>query len=114
MRTAEEKTFDARIGLKIKSRRIELGMTQTDVAEYFNLTFQQMQKIENGSNRIGAGRLYHLSRIFKVSPAYFFEGLDLNEEPEAYGRITLKLMKTFHGLPAYLQAKVLGIVRILK
>jgi transcriptional regulator with XRE-family HTH domain len=51
-------------------------MSQTDVARKLNLSFQQIQKYEIGSNRIAASRLFELSRILDVPPSYFFEGLE--------------------------------------
>lgn len=58
-------------------------LSQTDVAKELNLSFQQIQKYEIGSNRIAASRLYELSRILDVPTSYFFEGLDLGEQHEA-------------------------------
>jgi len=51
-----------------------LEMSQTDVAEALGLTFQQVQKYEKGANRIGAGRLQHISQILQVPVPFFFEG----------------------------------------
>lgn len=51
-------------------------LSQTDVAKELNLSFQQIQKYEIGSNRIAASRLYELSRILGVPTSFFFEGLD--------------------------------------
>jgi transcriptional regulator with XRE-family HTH domain len=55
-------------------------MSQTDVARQLDLSFQQIQKYEIGSNRIAASRLFELSRILDVPPSYFFEGLDQGKE----------------------------------
>ena len=51
-----------------------LDMSQTDVAEALGLTFQQVQKYEKGTNRIGASRLQHISQILQVPVPFFFEG----------------------------------------
>lgn len=53
-------------------------LSQTDVARELDLSFQQIQKYEIGSNRIAASRLYDLSRILDVPTSYFFEGLDVS------------------------------------
>jgi len=53
-------------------------MSQTDVARKLDLSFQQIQKYEIGSNRVAASRLFELAQLFDVSPAYFFEGLHDN------------------------------------
>ncbi len=51
-------------------------MSQTEVADALGVTFQQVQKYERGTNRVGASRLYDLSRILGVQVQYFFEGLE--------------------------------------
>ena len=55
-------------------RRMMLGMSQTNLGDAIGVTFQQVQKYENGSNRIGAGRLQHISSVLQVSPTFFFDG----------------------------------------
>jgi transcriptional regulator with XRE-family HTH domain len=67
---------DVHVGRKLKQIRTMRRMSQTDVARELNLSFQQIQKYEIGSNRIAASRLYELSRILDVPTSYFFEGLD--------------------------------------
>ncbi len=56
-------------------RRTLLGMTQTDLGDALDLTFQQVQKYERGTNRISASRLYDLCRVLDVSIEYFFEDM---------------------------------------
>src|SRR6202050_4784117 len=65
---------DTHVGQKIRSRRIFLGMSQTEVADAIGITFQQVQKYERGANRVGASRLQQISDALGVSPFYFFEG----------------------------------------
>jgi|SRR5580692_1533523 transcriptional regulator with XRE-family HTH domain len=65
---------DAHIGQKIRTRRILLGLTQTELAEAANISFQQVQKYEKGTNRVGASRLQQFSEALGVPPSYFFEG----------------------------------------
>lgn len=55
-------------------RRVLLGMSQEKLGEALGLTFQQVQKYEKGTNRIGASRLQQISRTLDVPPAFFFEG----------------------------------------
>jgi transcriptional regulator with XRE-family HTH domain len=55
-------------------RRVLLGMSQEKLGEALNLTFQQVQKYEKGTNRIGASRLQQIARTLDVPPAFFFEG----------------------------------------
>lgn len=66
---------DVHVGKKIKQMRALRRLSQTDVAQKLNLSFQQIQKYEIGSNRVAASRLYELSKIFGVPTSYFFEGL---------------------------------------
>ena len=61
--------------------RIFRNFTQTDVAQGLKISFQQVQKYEFGRNRVSASRLFELSHIFNVAPAFFFEGL--NEDYDA-------------------------------
>jgi transcriptional regulator with XRE-family HTH domain len=69
-----QNTVDRHVGGRLRSRRLMLGMSQTDVAKALGLTFQQVQKYEKGTNRIGSSRLQHLSQILQVTVPYFFEG----------------------------------------
>ncbi len=63
------------VGARVWQRRKLLGMTQTGLGDALGLTFQQAQKYESGTNRIGAGRLYDLARVLDVSIGYFFEDI---------------------------------------
>lgn len=69
---------DLHVGQKIKQLRTLRRMSQTDVARKLNLSFQQIQKYEIGSNRVAASRLFELAQILEVPPSYFFEGLHDN------------------------------------
>lgn len=73
---------DVHVGRKLKQIRTIRRMSQTDVAKKLDLSFQQIQKYEIGSNRIAASRLYDLARILDVPTSYFFEGLDAPETDE--------------------------------
>lgn len=66
---------DAHVGRRMRQRREYLGISQSRLGQQLGLTFSQVQKYENGSNRIGAGRLYLMSRILQVPVQYFYEGL---------------------------------------
>lgn len=69
---------DGHVGSRLRMRRTLLGISQQKLGGKIGLTFQQIQKYERGANRIGASRLFELSRVLDVKPAYFFE-----EMPEA-------------------------------
>jgi transcriptional regulator with XRE-family HTH domain len=66
--------IDKHVGSRLRMRRLMLDMSQTDIADALGLTFQQVQKYEKGSNRVGASRLQHLSQILQVPVPFFFEG----------------------------------------
>src|SRR5262249_25178357 len=65
---------DRHVGSRIRMRRKMLGMSQEKLGDGLGITFQQVQKYENGANRIGAGRLQHISHILQVPVPFFFEG----------------------------------------
>ena len=66
--------IDKHVGSRVRMRRVLLGMSQEKLGEALSLTFQQVQKYEKGTNRIGASRLQQISKTLNVPPAYFFEG----------------------------------------
>ena len=70
---------DIYVGSRLKMRRTLLGLSQQKLGQKLNLTFQQVQKYERGANRIGASRLFELSRILDVKPAFFFEEMPSND-----------------------------------
>src|SRR4051812_41842537 len=61
---------DRHVGLRIRLRRRELGMTQTDLAEAIGLTFQQVQKYERAANRVSASKLWEMARVLHTGVAY--------------------------------------------
>jgi len=69
-------TTDCHVGLRIRSRRVMLGLSQQQMADLIGVTYQQTHKYERGINRISAGRLYEISQVLKVPVNFFFDGLD--------------------------------------
>jgi transcriptional regulator with XRE-family HTH domain len=65
---------DKYVGSRVRMRRIMLGMSQEKLGEALDLTFQQIQKYEKGTNRIGASRLQQISDILQVPVSFLFEG----------------------------------------
>jgi transcriptional regulator with XRE-family HTH domain len=72
---------DVHVGSRVRYRRMIVGMSQEKLGEKMNLTFQQIQKYEKGTNRIGASRLFQLSKILDVPVGYFFEDAFANSAP---------------------------------
>ena len=64
---------DIHIGKRLKMQRLARGLSQTDVASRLGITFQQIQKYERGTNRVGAGRLQEMANLLGVTPAFFFK-----------------------------------------
>ena len=73
---------DRHVGLRIRMRRKELGISQERLAESIGLTFQQVQKYERAANRVSASKLWEMSRALSTNISYFYEGLgDAIETP---------------------------------
>jgi transcriptional regulator with XRE-family HTH domain len=66
---------DRHVGLRIRMRRKEVGISQERLAEALGLTFQQVQKYERAANRVSASKLFEIARALSTSVAYFYEGL---------------------------------------
>lgn len=66
---------DRRLGQRVRTRRLEISMSQERLAELLGVTFQQVQKYEKGVNRIAASRLFDISAALDMPVARFFEGL---------------------------------------
>jgi transcriptional regulator with XRE-family HTH domain len=73
---------DKHVGRRVRMRRKMLAMSQEKLADALGLTFQQVQKYENGTNRIGASRLQQISHILQVPVAFFFEGAPNASAPQ--------------------------------
>ena len=67
--------IDAHVGARIRLRRTLMGMSQERLGEALGLTFQQVQKYERGANRVGASRLFDLSRVLDVPISFFFDDM---------------------------------------
>ena len=74
-----ESNFNRHLGSKLRMRRLSLGLTQTKVAQAINVTFQQIQKYEKGTNGISSLRIMQLANFLKVKVVYFFEDFPLYE-----------------------------------
>ena len=76
MPSGKPNPVDVHVGNRVRLRRTLLGMSQEKLGESLGLTFQQVQKYERGANRIGASRLWDLSRVLDCPVAFFFEEMD--------------------------------------
>jgi transcriptional regulator with XRE-family HTH domain len=110
--------IDRHVGERIRSRRAELGLTQEQLAEALNVSYQQIQKYETGANRISAGRIFELARKLDVDLSYFFEGLPLGDQPRLeHGgrqRSAIELVRKFARIEdPNVRAAIAGLVKAI-
>ena len=96
--TGRPNPVDVYVGARLRRRRTLLGMNQTNLGDALGVSFQQVQKYENGANRISASRLFDLSQILDVSIEYFFD--DMPADITASSLATQKRGKA-KNLPSY-------------
>ena len=112
---------DQHVGLRIRIRREELGISQEAVAKALGISFQQVQKYERATNRVSASRLFEIARVLNIAPTYFFDGAVAGSAPSSAVSTTAfltshegaELAKTFPNLPTPVRRHVLGLVRAL-
>ena len=111
-----EDNFNKHLGNKLKLRRLALGLTQTKVAKAINVTFQQIQKYEKGTNGVSSNRLMQLSQFLKVPIIYFFEDfkdfkdLSSSETTDSEDLNYSFLSRTFASLSKTQKDKILQIL----
>ena len=113
-----EENFNKHLGNKLKLRRLALGLTQTKVAKAINVTFQQIQKYEKGTNGVSSSRLLQLSQFLKVPIVYFYEDFkdykdekEKIEDPMSDDLNYSFLTKTFSTLSKGQKEKILQVLR---
>ena len=125
---------DIHVGSRVRLRRTLLGMSQERLGTAVGLTFQQIQKYERGANRIGASRLYDMSRVLDVPVQFFFDEMPTEPEAESYQplsgeaepidtaigqdpmakRETLELVRTYYRIPnAILRRKLFELAKAM-
>ena len=80
---------DKHVGRKLKERRLELGISQDELAKNIGITFQQLQKYETGNNRVSCSKLHGIFSQLKVDANYFFEGLGNNKNNDTWGEVNI-------------------------
>tara|TARA_B100000965_G_C19273996_1_gene618573 strand:+ start:278 stop:655 length:378 start_codon:yes stop_codon:yes gene_type:complete len=110
-----EENFNIHLGKKLRLRRLSLGLTQTKVAQAINVTFQQIQKYEKGTNGVSSNRLMQLSQFLKVPIIYFFEDFkdfkDLSSAETTNDDLNYSfLSRTFLSLSKTQKEKILQIL----
>jgi len=110
-----EENFNIHLGKKLRMRRLSLGLTQTKVAQAINVTFQQIQKYEKGTNGVSSNRLMQLSQFLKVPITYFYEdhkNYTENITEQNYDELNYSfLAKTFAAMNQENKEKILQILK---
>ena len=111
---ANPNPVDIHVGSRIRLRRTLLGMSQEKLGKAIHLTFQQVQKYERGTNRVGSSRLFQLAKVLDVPVSFFFDdmsaeiaggGPGLSEPGQSFEhnpltkRETLELVRAYHRIP---------------
>ena len=111
-----ESNFNRHLGTKLRTRRLALGLTQTKVAQAINVTFQQIQKYEKGTNGISSLRIMQLANFLKVPVVYFYEGFS-SYEGEDVGNERIEnlnysfLAKLFSNLSIAQREKIFQVLK---
>ncbi len=116
-----ESNFNRHLGSKLRMRRLSLGLTQTKVAQAINVTFQQIQKYEKGTNGISSLRIMQLANFLKVPIVFFFEDFPMyqgtNPSSETSNDGTVEdlnysfLAKLFAGLDESKKEKIFQVLK---
>tara|TARA_B100000700_G_C14596440_1_gene647027 strand:+ start:277 stop:645 length:369 start_codon:yes stop_codon:yes gene_type:complete len=112
-----EENFNIHLGKKLRMRRLSLGLTQTKVADAINVTFQQIQKYEKGTNGVSSSRLLQLANFLKVPITYFYEDYSDYKAENSENIIAPEdlnysfLVKTFSKLSETEKTKILQILK---
>ncbi len=101
---------DEHVGTRLKQRRVELRLSQGELANLLGLSFRQVQKYEKGANRIGASRLYDAARVLGVSVDFFFAGMGAEAEGAAVPRMAAELPTLGDGQRQF-QHDVIELIR---
>ena len=116
-----EGNFNSHLGSKLRMRRLAMGLTQTKVAQAINVTFQQIQKYEKGTNGISSLRLMQLASFLKVPVVYFYEDYpDYNAMSADLDKIESEdlnysfLAKLFSSLSSLQKEKIFQVLKNTK
>ncbi len=105
---------DVHVGGRVKARRTLIGMSQEDLGKHVGLTFQQIQKYENGMNRIAASRLWQISLILGQPISWFFEGIGERKrkgDDLLAKRETLQLVRYFSACDPDVQKHLAAMIK---
>jgi len=113
---------DVHVGTRIRAQRLMCGLSQSDLAKLVSISFQSVQKYEQGENRVSASRLYEFAEALGVPPQYFFDGLQTGKgsragsvaaPPPIDGELRHHLLAVMASQDERLQRLVVQVLRIL-
>lgn len=113
---------DVHVGKQLRLRRKALGLSQADLGRQVGITFQQIQKYERGTNRMGASRLWEFAQVLQVPVDYFFQGYESNGSkatlpPDSVfleSRETQSLVRYYHNIAdSKLRKAIVGLIRAI-
>ena len=121
---------DIHVGKRLRVRRSMLGMSQDDLGKEIGVTFQQVQKYERGTNRIGSSRLYDISKALSVPVSFFFEGFatqaansnvaglaedDIYAKEDVNNKETIALVQAYYKISdPTVRSKVTALIKALQ
>lgn len=96
------RTEDSELGKRIRLRRVELSLSQTDLGEKLGVSFQQIQKYEKGGNRVGAARLQLIAKALDAPVSFFYGGDQKSREVDSLlfidSSFSLRLLKAYSSI----------------
>lgn len=112
---------DAHVGDRLRHRRLVLGLSQVQLAEMIGVSFQQLQKYEQGKNRISASRIWEIAQAMEVPVGFFFEGLagskvrewTSNMHDSLNTKNTIELVRAYRSMPEAHRASILNLTKSL-
>lgn len=105
---------DVHVGRKVREARATRNMSQEQLGKKLGISFQQVQKYEKGTNRVGASRLYEISQHLQTPIAYFFEGLDESQDERVLPRRTIQLAHQIESIQDQdIRNQILNLIKSL-
>lgn len=101
---------DAYVGMRIRNRRMFIGMTQISLAKALGVEFQQVQKYEKAANRVSASRLWDISKILNVPIAYFFQGMSRDTQKQSPANLNGAIPEVKESEP--MDKETLALIRV--
>ena len=103
---------DIAVGARVRRLRQARGMSQEKLGEHLGITFQQIQKYEKGTNRIGAGRLSQIARVLDVEVAKLFDGIEQGsgEMPAQFSAAEIRMIEAIRRLPSGAASAVVNMI----